>query len=566
MVEQEAYDFIIVGAGPAGCALAASLSKSAAKPRVLLLEAGGKNDDYSQRVDGKRWTTFLNEKMNWGYKTTPQAACDERIIDYSRGKGLGGGSAINFGVYTFGAKDDYDTWAEDVGDETFGWEAMKKRFKDLELFDGSIDLPENQKYAQPRGKDHGDRGGLLIGYAKEWEQDLPLILDALEDAGLERNLDHNSGNPLGMSLMINSAGKGRRTTGVDLLSGASDDLVIITDSPVQRIVLQDKKAVGVETQGKKYFASKEVILSTGSLDTPKILMHSGIGPAAELDKFDIPVIQDLPAIGQGLKDHFFVPLILTRNPETCDRNKFYGSEPAMDAALAQWEKDRTGPWTRYGCQIACGWFKSDKVTSLKEFKDLPASVQEFMNKDTIPHWELISGFPVHYTIPQLFQDYDYICLIALLMNEQSTGEVRLQSAKPDDPLLFDPKVLEHPFDQRAVIEIYKHLREVTRHPSFSKDTVSTLVAPESDNDEDILKFWKANVASAWHMTGTAKMGKEGDIHAAVDHRFRVFGVDNLRVADMSVVPVLTNNHTQATAYVTGATCADILIQEYGLNQ
>ncbi|KAJ5633410.1 hypothetical protein N7490_009749 [Penicillium lividum] len=566
MVEQETYDFIIVGAGPAGCALAASLSKSAAKPRVLLLEAGGENDDNSQRVDGKRWTTFMNEKMNWGYKTTPQAACDGRVIDYSRGKGLGGGSAINFGVYTVGAKDDYDTWAEDVDDETFGWEAMKKRFKNLELFDRSIDLPENQKYAQPRGEDHGDRGGLLIGYAREWEQDLPLVLDALEDAGLERNLDHNSGNPLGMSLMINSAGKGRRTTGVDLLNGASDNLIIITDSPVQRIVLQDKKAVGVETKGKKYLASKEVILSTGSLDTPKILMHSGIGPAAELDKFDIPVIQDLPAIGQGLKDHFFVPLILMRNPETCDRNKFYGSEPAMAAALAQWEKDHTGPWARYGCQIACGWFKSDKVTSSQEFKNLPVSVQEFMNKDTIPHWELISGFPAHYAFPQLFQDYNYICLIAFLMNEQSTGEVRLQSANPDDPLLFDPKVLEHQFDQRAVVEIYKHLLEITRHPSFSKDTVSTLVAPESDSDEDILKFWKANVASSWHMTGTAKMGKEGDIHAAVDHRFRVFGVENLRVADMSVVPVLTNNHTQATAYVTGATCADILIQEYGLDQ
>ncbi|KAJ5798574.1 uncharacterized protein N7503_007870 [Penicillium pulvis] len=564
--DQEIFDFIVVGAGPAGCTLAAALSKSAAKPRVLLLEAGGKNDDESQRVDGKRWATFLSEKMNWGYKTTPQEACEGRVFDYSRGKGLGGGSAINFGVFTVGAKDDYDTWAQYVSDETFGWKAMQKRIKDLELFDGSIDLPEKQKYAQPKPEDHGYQGGLKTGYAKEWEQDLSLALDQLEEAGLERNLDHNSGNPLGMGIMINSAGNGRRTTAVDLLIGAPDNLVIVTDTPVQRVVLENRKAVGVETKDNKYFASKEIILSTGSLDAPKILMHSGIGPASELSKFNIPVIQDLPAVGQGLKDHFFVPLILMRNPETNDRNTFYGSQSAMDNALTQWEKDGTGPWTRYGCQIGCGWFKSDRVTSLQEFKDLPAPVQEFMNKKTIPHYEIISGFPAHNIFPQVFQDYSYMCVVAIQMNEQSTGEVRLQSSNPEDSLLFDPKALQHPFDQRAMVEIYKHLLEVTHHPSFAKDTVSTVLGPASESDEDILRFCKANVSSSWHMTGTAKMGKAGDIDAAVDNRFRVFGVENLRVADMSVVPVMTNNHTQATAYMTGATCADVLIWEYELDQ
>lgn len=549
---------------------------------MLLLEAGGRNDDESQRVDGKRWVTFMSETMNWGYKTTPQEACDGRVLDYSRGKGLGGGSAINFGVFTIGAKDDYDTWAENVSDETFGWNAMQRRFKDLELFDGSIDIPENQKYAQPKAENHGYQGGLKTGYAKEWEQDLSLVLDQFEEAGLERNLDHNSGNPLGMGILINSATNGRRTTAVDLLISAPDNLVIVTDTPVQRVVLDNKKAVGVETKGKicQYalpafiyrsshtadLASKEVILSTGSLDAPKILMHSGIGPASELSKFNIPVIQDLPAVGQGLKDHFFTPLILMRNPETNDRNAFYGSKSAMDNALTQWEKDGTGPWTRYGCQIGCGWFKSDRITSSQEFKDLPTPVQDFMNKETIPQYEIASGFPVHNMFPQLFQDYSYMCVVALLMNEQSTGEVRLQSSNPEHPLLFDPKVLQHPFDQRAMVEIYKHVLELSQHPSFAKDTVSTVLAPASESDEDILQFCRANVSSSWHMTGTVKMGKDGDIHAAVDNRFRVFGMENLRVADMSVVPLMTNNHTQATAYLTGATCAEVLIREYKLNQ
>ncbi|KAL2831501.1 hypothetical protein BDW59DRAFT_182154 [Aspergillus cavernicola] len=563
MASEQIFDFIIVGgkSGPSGCALAASLSKSAQSPRVLLLEAGGRNDDYMKRIDGKRWTTYKDEKMNWAYKTTPQWQCNGRQLDYSRGKGLGGGSAINFGIYTVGTRDDYDQWAADVADTMFGWENMKARFKNLEKFSGLIDNAENRKYAQPNASDHGHHGGLRIGYAKEWDQDLPLVLEALEKAGLERNPDHNSGNPLGLSLMINSSGRGRRTTADDLLVDAPNNLVIITESPVQRIILQNKKAIGVETEGVGYFATKKVILSCGALDTPKILMHSGIGPANQLKRFNIPIIQDLPAIGQGLKDHFFAPLVFKRHQDTNDRNSFYGSQHAMAEATTQWEKDQTGPWTQYGCQVGCGWFKSDKITSSDEFKALPSPVQDFLNRETTPHWELYTGFPMHHIMPELFQDYSYVCFLGYLMNEQSSGEVRLQSSDPNEPLLFDPKVLEHPYDRRTCIEVYKHLIELTSHPAFAKDTVSTILGPKTESDEDILQFWRENIFSSWHMTGTVKMGKHGDLNAAVDSQFRVFEMENLCVADMSVVPVLTNNHTQATAYAVGATCADVLIRE-----
>lgn len=295
-------------------------------------------------------------------------------------------------------------------------------------------------------------------------------------------------------------------------------------------------------------------------------MHSGIGPADELTKFNIPVIQDLPAIGHGLRDHFFVPLILKRDPSTNDRNTFFQDPTAMASAMRQWEKDGTGPWARYGCQLGIGWFKSPQVTSSAEFQALPASVQVLFNRETIPHYEIITHFPVHFIYPQLFQDYSYICMLVFLMNEQSTGSARLQSSNPNEPLLFDPKFLSHPFDQRACIEIFRHLWEVTKHEAFAEDTVSTIMGPASESDEDILQFWKENLSSSWHMTGTAKMGKDGADDAVVDCQFRVLGIEGLRVADMSVVPVLTNNHTQATAYVTGATCADVLIREYGLDK
>ncbi|GFF28304.1 alcohol dehydrogenase [acceptor] [Aspergillus udagawae] len=566
MASEQTYDFIVVGGGPAGCTLAAFLAKSAKRPSVLLLEAGSRNDDKSLRIDGKRWTTFMEEQMNWGYKTTPQEHCNGRQLDYSRGKGLGGCSTINFGVYTVGAKDDYDEWASVVGDETFSWKNMQTRFKNLETFAGSIDVPQNQKYGGHQTRDHGDKGGLRVGYAKEWEDDVSLVLDAFEQAGLKRNMDHNSGNPLGMGLCINSSHKGLRTTAVDLLSDAPDNLFIVTDSPVQRVILDGKTAIGVETSKKRYLAAKEIILSAGSLDNPRILMHSGIGPANDLAKFNIPVIQNLPAIGQGLRDHLFVPIILARNPETNDRNTFFQDQSAMTAAMKQWEQDGTGPWARYACQLGIGWFKSEQVTSSAEFNSLPPSVQDFLNRETIPHYEILTHFPAHFIFPQLFNDYSYICMLVFLMNEQSTGEVRLQSSNPNDPLLFDPKFLAHPFDRRACIESFRHLWELTKHEAIAKDTVWTIMGPASESDEDILQFWKDNVSSSWHMTGTVKMGKNGADDAAVDNHFRLFGIENLRVADMSVVPVLPNGHTQATAYVTGATCADVLIREYRLDE
>jgi choline dehydrogenase-like flavoprotein len=193
----------------------------------------------------------MEPNLNWGYKTTPQEHCNGREIDYCRGKCLGGSSAINFGVYTVGARDDYDRWAAEVGDSTFNWKNMQSRFKALETFSGEIARPEHQRYGAPQTTDHGDKGALGIGYAAEWESDLPLILDAFEQAGLPRNLDHNSGNPIGMSLMINSVRDGVRTTAADLVKSAPDNLVFMASSPVQRVIIEGNKAVGVESNGKQ---------------------------------------------------------------------------------------------------------------------------------------------------------------------------------------------------------------------------------------------------------------------------------------------------------------------------
>lgn len=202
-------------------------------------------------MDGQRWITFQNQSMNWGYKTTPQSDCNDREIDYSRGRCMGGSSAINFGVYSVGARDDYQEWARITGDESFAWDSIQRRFKELETFHGEIPDGVAKKYADPKMEDHGSKGPLHVGFAQEWEKDLTELLDVFEQAGFPLNPDHNSGNPIGMSVLINSAHKGLRSTAGDLVKDKLDNLTIITGAPVQRVLLEGTKAVGVESNGTK---------------------------------------------------------------------------------------------------------------------------------------------------------------------------------------------------------------------------------------------------------------------------------------------------------------------------
>ncbi|KAI1843495.1 hypothetical protein JX266_010321 [Neoarthrinium moseri] len=559
------YDFIIVGSGPSGSAVAAGLARASKKPRVLLLEAGGKNEDKSLRVDGQRWTTFQNKDMNWGYQTTPQENCNGRECDYSRGKGLGGSSAINFGVYSIGARDDYEEWARLVGDDFFSWPKIQQRYKALENFHGELPSTVSKKYAAPKPADHGSTGPLRVGYAAEFESDLPPMLDVFEQAGFPLNPDHNSGNPLGMSVLINSSHRGTRSTASDLLEPLPENLTVLSNSPVLRVILEGKKCVGVETDTQKYYATKEVILSAGSLNNPQILMHSGVGPADHLKEFDLPVALDVPAIGQGLRDHMFCPLAWTRTEGSTARAPFYGDEKAMADALEQWKFDGTGPWSKFACELGIGWFKIPSLTSTKEFQELPEADKRHIDAPTVPHYEIITHFPIHWFIPGFAKEnLNYSCMLVFYYNAQARGTVTLQSSDPKTPLKFDPKFLGTPYDRRVAVESLRDAFRIAKSDGYTKDNVSQIVGPAGDSDEELLDYWKNTISSSWHMTGTVKMGKKGDKDAAVDSDFRLVGIEGLRVADMSVVPVLASCHVQSVAYVTGVTCAEKLIKEYGL--
>lgn len=330
-------------------------------------------------------------------------------------------------------------------------------------------------------------------------------------------------------------------TAADLLHDAPDNLEILINTQVARVIFspdEPLKAIGIETiDGDKIFATHDVILSAGSLDTAKLLMLSGIGDATQLNQFNIPVRLDLPYVGKGLKDHHHITPTWKRAPHTTDRHTYYQNPDLQAAARKQWTIDQTGPLSEIACVCTAGFFKSDAVYQSEEFRALPEDRKRHLLMPTVPIYEVYLNGPNvdHLISPATAEPQASIFIFVL--NSENSGEVTLQSADPTVPALFDPKFFSHPFGRRLAIEATRHVFRVVEGDAFQKDTIGVLHAPKSMSEEDILDYWKETTSSSWHMTGTVKMGKKTE-KACVDTDFRVMGTKGLRVADMSVVPIL----------------------------
>ncbi|KUJ20239.1 glucose-methanol-choline oxidoreductase-like protein [Mollisia scopiformis] len=557
------FDFIIVGAGASGCVIAARLAQSEKKPSVLLLEAGGKNDDASYRVPADRFAlAFREPSLNWGYKTVPQQHLKRQEIDYSRGKGLGGSTAINFSCWVIGPDEDYNEWARKVGDDAWNWTNVKQRLKKIESY--HVEVPaEHRKFVNPKAEDHGTTGPIHLSYADPWEKGMADVFEAAQEVGMDVNLDVNSGNPIGMGMGAGCVYDGERTTAADYLKNAPPNLNIMVNSPAAEIIFSGNRATGIRTiDGRAFSARYDVILSLGALNTPQLLMLSGIGPAKELEKHGIPIKIEAPEIGQNLQDHCFSTATLLRNPGTDDRSTF---EANSEAARAQYQKDKSGLMRTMYCGVPMGWFKNDRVLASDEFKSLDENIQEHIKKPTVPIFEVATHTP-----PLYVGDYDlkptdsYLTALSFVMNPQSTGEVTLNSADPSDAPKVDPNLLSHPFDRRVMIEAMRQTLDYLEAPAFNKSTIKMIGCPKSRSDDDIWDHCAGDLFSSWHMCSTVRMGRRDDKGACVDPDFRLRGAQNLRIVDLSVLPLLPNNHTQSTAYLVGETAAEKMITEYGL--
>jgi choline dehydrogenase-like flavoprotein len=324
--------------------------------------------------------------------TVPQKHLQNRQLIYPRGKGLGGSSAINFAYYTRGPSEDYDEWARQVGDASFNWENALRRYKKLENY-GPIRNPEHLKYVNPSSTVHGVDGPVKIEFPCEWERTFEDVLIAGREHGFPTNLDLNSGNPIGNGVCPATAWEARRTTAATAyLDNSPKNLHIATDAHTTKILFDGAKAIGVEANGKQYFA-REIILSTGALDTPKLLMLSGIGPRDELIKHGISTIVDLPGVGQNLQDHPHFPMIVQLKDGANDRPAWM--EPtAMEAAREYFLQDGTGPLSVLYNTAVVGFFKGSKeLMASEEFANLPDDVRDHIDRPTVPTWEYASMTP-----------------------------------------------------------------------------------------------------------------------------------------------------------------------------
>ncbi|KAF2139235.1 GMC oxidoreductase [Aplosporella prunicola CBS 121167] len=585
MPTDEHYDFIIVGSGPAGATLSSHLARTPAAPRILLLEAGGANP--TPHILADRYTTLARgDGSNWNYTTTPQAQLNHRRIDYSRGRGLGGSSAINFAVWTKGPRDDYDEWARRVGDDAFGWASVRERFKRLESYDGSA--LAGAGYVRLKEGAHGVAGRVPVSFAqgREWGFDESLV--AAESIRLQRNLDLNSGDPIGVGPVPATARNGVRATAkTAFLDDAPWNLVVKMEALVQRVLFDaDKRAVGVAlVGGQTYYASKEIILSAGALDTPKLLMLSGIGPLEQLTAHVIPPIVPLPSIGRHLADHPMLQLSLQLPPNTTPRPSLFSCAPALAAARAAFAATASGPLTSVYNNLILGFGKLAHLHTHPAFLALDPETKTHMSRPTVPHFELAALGPVLH--PSARAENDYFPLFVFLMSPKSEGCVSLGSSDARDPPVCDPRLFEQEVDRVAVVLAVRAAMRLLQAPVLREFGVGVLSAPggfevgEGVADENVWEWVRENAGTSWHMCGTVRMGRaeeevgggegggidgEGDANGtAVDNNFKVRGVKGLRVVDCSVLPFVLNCHLVSVAYLVGETAAEKIVVEYGLD-
>lgn len=310
--------------------------------------------------------------MNWHYKTAPQTHLAGQEIDYSRGKGLGGSTAINFCAWTVGPRDDYDGWARIVDDERFAWKNVKCVLKRITNLDPSIPDQRLRKVVNPKMEDHSTKGNLHLAYGEHWLSDVGDVFVAANQIGHVVNQDVNNGDPIGMGMGSVCITKDfRATSSSAYLSHPPPNLNIIVNAPIARVLFAKQRAIGVETiDGRRPMARKEVILSGGALNTPQILKLSGVGPVEELKKYGIPLVCNLPMVGENLQDHCFstVGLVLEKNT----------SLPP-------------GPDTQSPTPM--GWFKLPSVSESAEFEQLPSIVKDHIQKPTVPAMEIATVYP-----------------------------------------------------------------------------------------------------------------------------------------------------------------------------
>jgi choline dehydrogenase len=496
------YDYIIVGAGSAGCVLANRLTEDP-ETSVLLIEAGG-NDDLETIHNPTTFLQLLGSAVDWAYFTEEEPHLRNRRIFWPRGKVLGGSSSINWLMYVRGNHSDYDHWQK-LGNSSWGYTDVLPYFKKSENYEHST-------------SDYRGRGGPIN--VIETPSSNPLtqaFLEAGVELGWPRNDDYNGATQEGFGMLQSTIGQeGRSSTATGYLHPVEQrpNLSIWTQTLVTRLLFDGTRAVGVAyrqaDREQEVQAKKEVILSGGAINSPHLLMLSGIGPADLLQSLDIPVVADLPGVGKNLQDH---PGVLT----------YYKTKPSF---------------SQFGSH-------PETVAFVKTHPDLLK-----------PDLQIIGGtgyFPP--TVPG-----SGFSFATILVSVQSRGHLTLRSTDPTQYPAIYANYLSAEEDLQALVDGVKLVRRLAQTqayaPFYERDDIP---GPQIESDEQIIEFLRNAVQTMFHPIGTCKMGH--DAMAVVDEQLRVHGIERLRVVDASIMPTIPNGNTNAPTIMIAEKSADELIKK-----
>ena len=528
------FDYIIVGAGTSGCLLANRLSADS-KTKVLLLEAGGKDDYFWIRVPVGYLFTMNNPRTDWCFSTEASTGLNGRSLNYPRGKVLGGCSSINGMIYMRGQARDYDHWRQ-LGNSGWGWDEALKYFKRSE---GHV-LGENQM--------HGGNGEWRVeGQRLSWE-----ILDAFRDAaaetGIPNTTDFNTGNNEGCGYFEVNQKQGVRWSAADAFLHpikSRANLTVVTKAHVNKIQFEGKKVTGVKFwRGYELFeasVSGEIILASGAIGSPQIMQTSGISSGALSQKLGINNIIDLPGVGENLQDHLQMRLVFkVKNTKTLNlrANSLLGK---IGMGLEYFLFKR-GPMTMAPSQLG-GFAKSDEN---RETPNLQYHIQPLSTEKL--------GDPLH--------PFEAFTASVCNLRPESRGHVRIKTEDSRVPPKIQPDYLSDPADRKVAADAIKLTRKIVSSPAMKKFEPEEFKPGIMFASDDELAREAGNIGTTiFHPVGTCKMGPASDKMAVVDERLKVYGLQGLRVVDASVMPTITSGNTNSPTLMIAEKASDMILKD-----